>query len=40
MNRDIIFMGCRGYTKKYGGWETFIQNLIKTGMIMKRDFCS
>lgn len=29
MNRDIIFMGCRGYTKKYGGWETFIQNLIK-----------
>lgn len=28
MNRDIVFMGCRGYTRNYGGWETFVKNLI------------
>lgn len=26
---DIIFLGCRGYLTKYGGWETFVRNLIK-----------
>ncbi len=26
--RDVVFMGCRGYTRNYGGWETFLRNLI------------
>jgi rhamnosyltransferase len=26
--KNIIIMGARGYHKKYGGWETFVSNLI------------
>ncbi len=25
---NIIFVGCRGYSVNYGGWETFLHNLI------------
>ena len=25
---DVIFFGCRGYSVNYGGWETFLHNLI------------
>jgi rhamnosyltransferase len=28
VSKHIIFLGSRGYTKNYGGWETFIKNLI------------
>ena len=27
-NKNIFILGSRGYTKNYGGWETFVQNLI------------
>ena len=26
--KNIIIIGSRGYEKKYGGWETFVTNLI------------
>jgi len=26
--QNIIVIGPRGYRKKYGGWETFIKNLV------------
>jgi rhamnosyltransferase len=28
MNKTILIMGSRGYQKKYGGWETLVDNLI------------
>jgi len=28
MSHDIIIMGCRGYTRNYGGWETLVHNLV------------
>ena len=28
MSHDVIIMGCRGYTRNYGGWETLVHNLI------------
>ena len=26
--KNIIIIGARGYEKEYGGWETFVTNLI------------
>jgi rhamnosyltransferase len=28
MSKSIFFIGARGYTKNYGGWETFLQGLL------------
>ena len=28
MKKNIIIIGARGYEKEYGGWETFVTNLI------------
>lgn len=28
MSHDVIIMGCRGYSRNYGGWETLVHNLI------------
>lgn len=28
MKQDVIFLGCRGYSQGYGGWETLIRNVI------------
>ena len=27
--KNIIIIGARGYESNYGGWETFVTNLIK-----------
>ena len=27
--KNIIIVGARGYRSNYGGWETFVTNLIK-----------
>ena len=29
MKKNIIIIGARGYEAKYGGWETFVTNLLK-----------
>lgn len=28
MERNVIIMGCRGYTRNYGGWETLVHHLV------------
>lgn len=28
MRKDVVFLGCRGYSRGYGGWETLVRNLI------------
>ena len=29
MTKNIIIIGARGYKFNYGGWETFVTNLVK-----------
>ena len=29
MKKNIIIIGARGYKYNYGGWETFVTNLVK-----------
>jgi len=38
MNKNVFIIGSRGYKKNYGGWETFVDNLVKDGELFSTQF--